>query len=305
MHLNGVFSDLGPICVQDKARIINELVADGGKLKENAKVMWDKRTGAFHLIFLRALPKLVDPDPDFNQKCIVATDPGCRPFQSWYSPTTGQHGVVLAGMEDKIKTRRRALDVRERRVARRKAEDKRVRDAPVSRKRRLRLVSAILRAKARAHTTLRMTKRLARERVRFANWMEAAHYDAANFLLRNHDLVIQPKLNTRHLIQEAPTPEIAQRYRDWSHFKFRQRLQSASARYAGRHVLETTEPGTSRTCTHCGFWKADLAVTDKIFRCPNCALCVDRQLAGARNNFFAAYGMAVGVGWDGIVVGGG
>jgi hypothetical protein len=26
---------------------------------------------------------------------------------------------------------------------------------------------------------------------------------------------------------------------------------------------------------------------------------VDRQLAGARNNFFAAYGLAVGIGWDG------
>ena len=25
-----------------------------------------------------------------------------------------------------------------------------------------------------------------------------------------------------------------------------------------------------------------------------------RQLAGARNNFFAAYGMAIGRGWDGV-----
>ena len=304
MQLNGAFKALGPICVQDKARIIRLLVADGGRLKENAKVLWDKRTGAFHLSFLQALPKLADPDPAFDHKRIVATDPGCRPFQAWYSPTTGQHGVVLAGMEDRIRARRHALDVQERRVARRKHEDRHLPDAPTSRARRLRLQTAVLRAKARAHTTRRMCKRLARERVRFANWIEAAHYDAANFLLRDHDLIIQPRLNTRRLIEEAPAPAIAQRYRDWAHHKFRQRLQSASARYAGRHVLITTEPGTSRTCTHCGFWNQALAVTDGVFRCPHCALCVDRQVAGARNNFFAAYGMAIGVGWDGVVVGG-
>jgi len=45
---------------------------------------------------------------------------------------------------------------------------------------------------------------------------------------------------------------------------------------------------------------ADLRVQDKRFICPRCGVVVDRQLAGARNNFLAAYGMAVGVGWDGV-----
>ena len=31
-----------------------------------------------------------------------------------------------------------------------------------------------------------------------------------------------------------------------------------------------------------------------------CDLQIDRDVAGARNNFFAAYGMAVGVGYDGF-----
>ena len=65
------------------------------------------------------------------------------------------------------------------------------------------------------------------------------------------------------------------------------------------HVYETTEPGTSKTCTHCGFWHANLRLGDKVYDCPRCHIQVDRQLAGARNNFFAAYGLAVGRGWDG------
>ena len=304
MYLGGNFRPLGAIRVQDKARTITALAAEGARLKENAKVLWDKRTGALYLIYMRALPKPVDPDPAFDHKRIVATDPGCTPFQAWYSPTTGCHGTVLAGMEAQLKARRHALDVQERRVQRRKAEDRR-RDAPTSRSRRERLLlDAHIRAKARAHTTARMSRRLARERVRFTNWIAAAHYDAAHFLLRDHDVVVQPILKTARLIQDTPLPAYAQRLRDWAHYRFRQRLISASARYPGRHVLETTEPGTSKTCTHCGFWKADLGVADKTFRCPRCALCVDRQTAGARNNFLAAYGLAVGIGWDGIVVAG-
>ena len=52
-------------------------------------------------------------------------------------------------------------------------------------------------------------------------------------------------------------------------------------------------------CTGCGHWHAGLALSDKTFTCPRCGLCVDRQMAGARNNLLAAYGRALGVGWDG------
>ena len=85
----------------------------------------------------------------------------------------------------------------------------------------------------------------------------------------------------------------------WSHYKYRQRLQSAATRYPGRYIIESREPGTSKTCTECGFWHADLKVYQKTFRCPRCELEVNRDVAGARNNFFSEYGRAVGVGWDG------
>lgn len=63
-------------------------------------------------------------------------------------------------------------------------------------------------------------------------------------------------------------------------------------------MITTEEPGTSKTCTHCGHWKADLGAS-KTYKCDVCNIEVDRDVAGARNNFFAAYGHAVGVGWDG------
>jgi transposase len=132
--------------------------------------------------------------------------------------------------------------------------------------------------------------------------MANGHYAAANFLLEKHDLIIQPILKVKELTDTGKRnfgSKAARAMYTWSHYQFRQRLKSAATRYPGRHVYETTEPGTSKTCTHCGFWHAGLKLGDKVYDCPRCHIQVDRQLAGARNNFFAAYGLAVGRGWDG------
>ena len=80
---------------------------------------------------------------------------------------------------------------------------------------------------------------------------------------------------------------------------FADRLESAASRYPGRHVFtDTGEPGTSKTCSCCGHWHAALG-SSKTFTCPSCGVCMDRDVNGWRGNLFAAYGKAVGVGWDG------
>ena len=159
------------------------------------------------------------------------------------------------------------------------------------------------RRRQRYRTKTRLRRRLARERNRLKNWVKSAHCSCANILLRKHDLVLQPTLETARLSRRASRrieKDTVRKMLTWSHYSFVQRLKSKSACYPGRHVIECKEPGTPKTCTHCGFWRADLRVSDKRFQCPRCGIVVDRQLAGARNNFLAAYGMAVGVGWDGV-----
>jgi hypothetical protein len=42
----------------------------------------------------------------------------------------------------------------------------------------------------------------------------------------------------------------------------------------------------------------DLTLSHRRFVCPRCKICVDRDVAVARNNYLAVYGQAVGVGWD-------
>jgi len=116
--------------------------------------------------------------------------------------------------------------------------------------------------------------------------------------------VIAPVLQTGRLTEKGKRGQfgskLARALYTWGHRLFRQRLAYAAARYPGRYVYECCEPGTSKTCTNCGAWNKDLQLGDKVYNCSRCGLHIDRQLAGARNNFFASYGMAIGRGWDGV-----
>jgi transposase len=269
--------------LEDKPHVIERLVNEKIPLHDG-KIIWDKRIGSFHFVYTYEIPRLQDPDPEFNNKRIVATDPGVYPFQAWYSPTSAEYGRLLDGESDKLLTRCVQIDKLQSRVDRFQGGRTRLR-------------------RQKYRTRKKLQRRLAKERNRLRGWVEAAHYNCANLLLRKHDLVIQPTLETARLSRRVSRRIQASTVRkmlSWSHYKFVQRLKSASDKYPGRHVITCKEPGTSKTCTNCGFWKADLKVSDKRFVCSRCSIVVDRQLAGARNNFLAAYGMAVGVGWDGV-----
>jgi transposase len=278
----------GGIRLTDSSKFIQMMLMEGNRLKENAKIHWDKRTGKFHFIYMYVQPKLADNNNDtasFDTKRIVAMDPGVTPFQEFYSPHSGKFGSLLSekGRETMISKCKR-LDNLQSRIDKRKLR--------TNERRQRRSYKA---------TTRRLKRKLAKEYRRVHGWMESAHYDAANFLLKDHEIIIQPVLAVSKLIHHDSrviTGKVARSMCTWSHYKFRQRLKSAAARYPGRYVFETNEPGTSKTCTHCGFWNANLGAA-KIYHCPRCHIQVDRQLAGARNNLFSAIGQAIGMAWDG------
>ena len=302
--LGNNLKSVGGIRLQDSVHIIKRLLAEGKRLQENAQIQWDKRTGAFYFIYLYTVAKPADPDPDFMHKRIVATDPGCAPFQEWYSPTSGAFGTLLDDGWLEIRSRCHRIDGLVRRLAYRSITPMHM----LLTRRRREEMTRVKMQRAHRGTTRRLRRKLAKERRRLHGYVESAHYDAANFLLDEHDVIVLPVLRVDKLSRRMDdangarlfSSKMARAMYTWSHAEFRRRLISVSARYAGRHVYETTEPGTSKTCTHCGKWNTSLQLGDKLFQCPACALVVDRQLAGARNNFLAAYGMACGMPWDKI-----
>jgi transposase len=288
----------GPILIQGKDKIIAKIVATGIKLHADAMIQWDKAMNAFYFIWVDELPVLPDPDKSFQNKRIVSLDPGSAPFQQWYSPTSGEYGELLSDAREGFKNHCLKIDKLRHRIGHRKKHP----DDCVTKKGKRSYTKRKQRHK-RQRTARDLRKKFRRECRRLSGKMKAAHYDAANFLLENHDIVVAPILNTGRLMERSKRgvlgSKLARALYTWSHRLFRQRLAFAAARYPGRHVYECCEPGTSKTCTNCGAWKQNLRLGDKVYNCSSCKISVDRQLAGARNNFFAAYGMARGVGWDG------
>lgn len=282
------------IRLQDKPHVIARLLAEGREgdglgVVNGCKVHWDKRTDAFHLLYTYELPPLADPDPTFATKRIAATDPGVRAFATWYAPATGAHGELFKDGEAQIQKRCARIDDLTSQMVRR---GRNYATATPDRTRRQR------RGRFR-----RLKRTLARERCRLHDYVTAGHYAAANHLLHHHELVIAPRLETARMVPKDGRvfgSKTARAMLTWSHGLFTQRLACAAYRHAGRHVLsDTGEPGTSKTCGDCGHWNAQLGAA-KTLQCETCGTCVGRDLNGARNNFFAAFGAASGMGWDGI-----
>lgn len=213
---------------------------------------------------------------------------GVNPFLEWYEPD-GSHGATLEGFPVEIKDRCLQLDALQSRIAARK---KARRPAGYSRG-----------GRKRRRTTRRLRRKLARDRRRLHNWVEAAHYDAANFLLRRADVLVIPKIASKRLSERAERQIRAGTVRTMltsSPGLFCERLTSAAAKYAGRYVITNTgEPGTSKTVGCCGWVNMGLRVGMERCPCIRCRVVIDRQVNGARNNLLAAIGKATGIGWDG------
>ena len=279
----------GGILLQDKAHVIEKLLAEGTRLREDAKILYDKRTNHFHFVYTFESPRLVDPDPTFETKRVVAHDPGVRAFQTWYSPTTGTFGELLNDFQTQIEPRLLALDSLRSRIDTR-YHGRVLKSPPQNRSRRQWL-----------RTTRTLQRKWYRDLRRHHGWLESAHYDAANFMLKHNDIIVQPWLHCARLVQRSSRDISSTTVRTMltmSHYKYRQRLQWAATRYAGRHVFITEEPGTSKTCVNCGYWHNTLGC-NKVFECPSCGISILRDINGAIGNLFAAYGDAVGIGWDG------
>jgi len=293
---------LGGIRLQDRPATIARLLAEDPKrLDREAKILWDKRLRTFHLLYTYEISREADPDPAFLNKHVVACDPGVQPFLAFYSPTRGEHGALLCGGTEALTRRCHKIDRMCSKLAKISPPPRKMRR---QRKRQRRKGRRRIK-KPSNPSTLRNRRRrrrqrycLKKERARLRGWVKDAHYDAAHVLLDRYHVVLMPQLPVAELVirsTRAIASKTARAMLTWSHSLFCARLRSASARELGRHVLKTTEPGTSKTCTHCGNWKQDLLPRDKIYVCARCGLHADRQMAGARNNFFAAIGLAMGV----------
>jgi transposase len=249
--------------------LARKLLLENNGMQFGGKLVWEKRVNRFYLVMLRNIEPARDRDPSFQSKKTVSLDPGIKTVQTFYSPD-GTHGTFLDGYETYVDAKIELL-----------------------RKLHARLESIKdMRCQKKYRATRSTQRRVRRTHFKLSKWMDNQHYFIINELFREWDIVVFPVLNVSRIIRQKGRcfgTLMALRLSCISHYKLRMRCKDRAETLEGKYVIEVGEPGTSRTCGHCGHWHQGLGGS-RVFRCPKCQVEIDRDVNGARNNLLATIG---------------
>lgn len=136
-------------------------------------------------------------------------------------------------------------------------------------------------------------QKLARMHARIAHIREdALHQATASLVVKNKPQDKRPaiigieNLNVSGMLKNR---KLARSIADVGLSEFRRQL-TYKAEQAGvvLHVVSRWEP-SSKTCSSCGWYKHDLTLAERVFRCSVCGLVMDRDENAARNLALLAY----------------
>jgi putative transposase len=88
------------------------------------------------------------------------------------------------------------------------------------------------------------------------------------------DLHVSGMLNNHHLAQSIA---------DVGFYEFKRQLLYKASWYGSHVVLASRWEPSSKTCSCCGWVDEDLTLADRVFRCEQCGLVIDRDLNAAIN----------------------
>lgn len=135
------------------------------------------------------------------------------------------------------------------------------------------------------HKRWRMRRAGMRIRKRIRALVDELHCKLAKWLCGNYDLILLPTFETQKMLRKGQrriNSKTARAMATWSHYRFRQRLQSKAREYPSCVVELVDEAYTSKTCGRCGAVHWALGGS-KHFHCPRCHFALDRDTNGARN----------------------
>jgi putative transposase len=230
-----------------KLKTRNKDARDGKALSRIAydcKLVLD-RLGRFYLVVPIHQPPVAASDNQGGERW-AALDPGCRTFQTAYSPEPGV--MYKLGDRDASRLFRLALYL-----------DK-LPDTKRKRKEKLRL--------------------------RIKHLVDEVHWKAIRFLLNRFDHILIPTFEVQNMVKKAErkiTKKTVRNMLSWRHYTFRQRLMTKGSQ-EGKSVYVVGEEYTTRTCSNCFRLHHGIGGA-KTFCCPHCGLKMDRDGMGSRNIF--------------------
>jgi putative transposase len=186
------------------------------------------------------------PDPEPATGPVVGIDRGLTTLAVCSDGTRIQHPRTLARSARMLRRRGRAVT--------RKQRDSRNR------------AKAVL-ALARAHRRVRNQR------------LDALH-KATTMLAKTKSVLVVEDLHVAGLLRNR---HLAASIADASWGEFHRQLAYKCVWYGSRLVVADRWYPSSKTCSDCGLVKAELLLSQRMFRCDGCGLVLDRDLNAARN----------------------
>jgi transposase len=246
----------------------------GGK-KEFAHLLANKsdwkltadRLGHFEIIAVIEIPRPVHTaSPSDNQADVVALDPGNDHFGGFYSPS-GIAGRLLYKDVGRIKQLCEQID---------KLQG---------------VIDTAPRGREFKRYRYKLRRAFRRACARIRNLVTDAHWQAIHWLTTNFRGVVTSWFNSSEMCARVNSRGRRRRLRKktarslmtWSHYSFRQRLQS-KAEERGCFVDVIEEQYTTKVKTCCGV-ETKTKLSDRWITCPNCGTKYHRDVGSGRNIF--------------------
>ena len=224
--------------------------------------IYKSKDGKYYLIMTKNIKK----ETFENKSHIISLDPGVRTFQTCYDPS----GIILESgtiIKSKIETIIKQIDNHETIIN-----------------------DEINNYKRRNNNKKKKIKKYKK----ISNIVDNMHNQLSSYLTKNYNNILVPQLPVKKLVRKWDKKNnepklinrvinsITSRIMNYLSFnKFLTKLKSlCSIRNTKLYIVD--EIYTSKTCGYCGYIKTDLN-SNKIYKCNDCNLEIDRDYNGARN----------------------
>lgn len=122
--------------------------------------------------------------------------------------------------------------------------------------------------------------KIARLYNKIANRRNNFLHNVTTSLVNNYDVICIEDLNVSGMLSNH---KLAKAISDTSFLMFRSMLEYKCNWYGKELVVIDRFYPSSKTCSKCGWKKEDLTLSDRVFKCENCSIEIDRDLNAAIN----------------------
>ena len=235
------------------------------KSKESFDIKYDTRilkdgTGKYFILVLKPLER----QSVENRKKIISIDPGERTFLTCYDPEGSVFEFGKNDSDSLIKIGMRADKLQSLHDKKEKNKDGFIRFNSKKRK--------------------NLKKKFQKIKYKIQNKIKDCHHKISKYLVESYDNVLLPTFSTSGMVKKEDRrigSKTVRKLLTWSHYKFRQIIQSKSKRFDA-FVIPCEEHYTSKGCGNCGEINNELG-DSKEFECPKCKFKSDRDINAARN----------------------